>query len=316
MPAEGAKFLANDRLLTFEQMNQIVDAFGSLGVRKIRITGGEPLMRPGLSTLVSQLRQTLLDQTGESHLALTSNGMLLPDVVDDLRAAGLDRVNISLDTLREDSFQLISRRKGLDQVLAGIDAAVNVGLDVRLNALILRQVNLDEVIELTKFAMERGVTMRFIEFMPLDFDRQWDSEKMVSGEELRIRLREHFHSLHPITASDASQPSTDYAVVDQAEKTLGTVGFIDSVSKPFCGNCNRLRLTADGHLMNCLFGHQQWDLKAAFTEPSSTHSQTPTPIRDAILRVARDCVAAKKAAHGINSDGFVQPTPAMYQIGG
>ncbi|MFO1064351.1 MAG: radical SAM protein [Pirellulales bacterium] len=189
MPAGDIQFLNEQRLLDFESITQFVSAVSEAGIRKVRITGGEPLMRPRLEELIAKLNAipTIED------IALTTNGMLLADKAEALRDAGLKRINISLDTLRDETFRRLSRRDGLDKVLAGIAAATErTHWEVRLNALVMRDINLDEVYELVEFAGERGLTMRFIEFMPLDADRAWTTEQMVSGAELRERLQSRF----------------------------------------------------------------------------------------------------------------------------
>jgi cyclic pyranopterin phosphate synthase len=302
MPAEGAEFLPERHLLPLEDVVRVVDYLGELGIDKVRITGGEPLLRRGVPRLVAQLRRLEHLKT----IALTTNGMLLAPIAGQLREAGLDRINISLDTLRPETFQRISRRAGLEQVLEGIHAAQAAQLDIRLNALMLREVNLDDCLPLAQFAREAGLPLRFIEFMPLDADRRWSETQLVTGAELRRRLSEHFGVLEPLPRSDPSQPSSDYRYRDGG----GLVGFIDPVSEPFCSQCNRLRLSADGKLRNCLFGRDQWDLKNALAAGEVTEAAK------AVRQVARACVAAKHPAHGIGQPQFVQPPTAMYRIGG
>lgn len=317
---EVASFLPSGQLLSFDEITQFVRAVATLGMTDVRITGGEPLMRPRLAELLRQLCQT--GQVGD--LALTTNGMLLAEQLDDLVAAGLRRVNISLDTLNEAVFRRLSRRSGIEQVLAGIDAATRQPrLQVRLNAMIMRDVNFDEVLDLVEFARQRSLPIRFIEFMPLDAERAWNRSQMVGGDEMRNRLSARFGPLRPLERDDSSQPSTDYAFADGG----GIVGFIDSVSKPFCGACDRLRLTADGKLRNCLFGVEEWDLRSLLRgagDAAASASDLPQPLKDlggskmqaAIVSMVRACLAAKRAAHGIDSDDFSPPERAMFQIGG
>lgn len=300
MPAV-ASFLPPDRLLTFDQITEFARIATTLGIRKLRITGGEPLMRPGLNRLIHGL--SLLD--GVDDLALTTNGMLLADQLDDLVAAGLRRVNISLDTLNETVFRRLSRREGIDRVLAGIDAATACPqLTVRLNALVMRDINYDEVFELVAFARDRRLPLRFIEFMPLDAERAWNRSQMVSGIEMRRRLSDRFGTLVPLPRKDASQPATDYTL---GEGSGGIVGFIDSVTQPFCSTCDRLRLTADGKLRNCLFGTEEWDVRNVLALDAPGH---------ALEALIRACLAAKRAAHGIDATDFTPPSRAMFQIGG
>jgi GTP 3',8-cyclase len=305
MPAAGAEFLPSDRLLSFDQIVRFVDAVTCLGIREVRITGGEPLMRPGLDELIGRLRGiAALDE-----IALTTNGMLLPPQIDSLVSAGLQRINISLDTLNEAVFKRLSRRAGLEQVLAGIAAARRYPqLEVRLNALVMRDVNFAEVTELVAFAREQELSLRFIEFMPLDAERAWSKQQMVSGAELRAHLSAHFGPLQPLPRADASQPAVDYCFADGR----GRIGFIDSVTQPFCGACDRLRLTADGKIRNCLFGSEEWDVKPWLAPcPDRTLGDEVT-----LLEQVRACIRAKRAAHGIDGSDFAPPARAMFQIGG
>jgi len=299
MPETVLGFLPQHRLLSYDSIVRIVSILERAGISKVRLTGGEPLMRPNLEQLVEMLSGV----AGLRQIAMTTNAMLLSDKIASLQAAGLTHVNISLDTLRESAFQAISRRDGLDQVLAGIEAAVQSTLIVRLNALVLRGINLQDCIPLVEFARERNLFIRFIEFMPLDADRQWSQEQVVNGSELRQHLERHFGPLAPIPRCDPAQPSSDFGFQDKK----GGVGFIDPVSKPFCQSCNRIRLTADGKLRNCLFGREEWDLKAACeTNASDSH----------LYEIASKCIWNKYASHGISSSDFQQPERAMYQIGG
>ncbi|MFO0013481.1 MAG: GTP 3',8-cyclase MoaA [Planctomycetota bacterium] len=299
MPETVNGFMPQDRLMSFDAIERVVRTLAQAGIRKIRLTGGEPLMRPRLTELVERLSEIPdLDQ-----IAMTTNGMLLADAMSDLAAAGLTHINISLDTLREEAFRRMSRREGLDRVLTGIDAAVASGLPVRLNAVLLRDLNLDDCIPLVKFALERGVVIRFIEFMPLDADRAWSQSQVVTGRELRERIEAEVGQLTACEASEPSQPSRDFLFVGGS----GRVGFIDPVSEPFCGTCNRLRLTADGKFRNCLFGRDEWDAMALI--------QQGAPDGD-ILKLASQCIESKHLAHGISEEGFEPPTRAMYQIGG
>jgi cyclic pyranopterin phosphate synthase len=301
MPAEGAQFIDSQRLLSFDQLENFVRLAVRLGIRKVRLTGGEPLLRPQLHQLVAALsRINDLEQ-----IALTTNGMLLERQVDALVQAGLRRINVSLDTLSEATFQRLARRQGLDRVLAGIDSTTrHACLQVRLNALILRDVNLDDVCDLVEFACARGMTMRFIEFMPLDSDRNWSASRMVSGAELRQQIAQRLGPLRLCPDQDASQPATDYEFLHRA----GRVGFIDPVSQPFCSSCDRLRLTADGKIRNCLFGRDEWDVAEVLRR---------MPFDEARLEEAlRVSTWAKHATHGIDAPDFQPPERAMYQIGG
>ncbi len=301
MPADGVQFLPQQQLLSFEHIEAFVRAAVDLGIRKVRLTGGEPLLRNDLHELVSRLHA--IDSL--QQIALTTNGMLLARHVDALVAAGLQRINISLDTLSEPTFQRLARRQGLDRVLEGIDATKrHPQLEVRLNSLVLRDVNLDDIYDLVDFARQRDLTIRFIEFMPLDSDRQWSQSRMVSGQELRQLLTQRLGPLVASLSLDPSQPSSDYCFA----RGGGRIGFIDSVTKPFCAGCDRLRLTADGKLRNCLFGQQEWDVADILrAQPLDTQR---------LAAVLHTGVREKRAAHGIDSPDFQPPQRAMFQIGG
>ena len=309
MPDGPVRFLPRQHQLTFEQIAGFVAVTASLGVIHYRLTGGEPLLRPQLDQLVGLLSAI----EGVEEVALTTNGMLLAEQLPGLVEAGLRRVNISLDTLSETAFQRLSRRAGLNRVLAGIEAAVaEPRLHVRLNALVLRDLNLDDVVELVRFARQRQVVIRFIEFMPLDADRSWNRQRMVAGEELRQLLSSHFGPLNRLASADSAQPSSDYEFPDGSR-----VGFIDSVTRPFCGTCDRLRLTADGKLRNCLFGQQEWDVAGLLRQLSEASDVAAgLAVRRELERLIDQCVQAKAPAHGIADPDFQPPERAMYQIGG
>lgn len=305
MPASNVTFMPRDHLLSFEEITQAVAWLSQLGIRKVRLTGGEPLMRRELPRLVAMLRSIRNDDNAElpaiDDLAMTTNGILLPNVAGELLDAGLRRVNISLDTLDSEIFQRIARRDDLSKVLAGIDSALSHGFEVRLNALVLRNVNLTSAVDLVRFAVERGITMRFIEFMPLDSDRNWSKSEMVAGDELRQRIASELGELSLLPSSENGQTAREYSIASG-----GRVGFIDSVSAPFCQSCNRLRLAADGKLRNCLFGESQWDLKESLRDGDQNR------FNEQVM----DCVSRKFASHGIDQASFQPPSKAMYQIGG
>jgi cyclic pyranopterin phosphate synthase len=299
MPHENVQFRPREEILRFEEITQFVRVVSQMGVRRLRLTGGEPLVRADLPRLVEQLAAV----PGIDDLALTTNGILLTDQAGELRRAGLRRVNISLDTLREETFERISRRSGLDRVLAGIDAAQQAGFEmVRLNAVAIRGLTDAEIVPLARFARERGLELRFIEFMPLDGDRQWQADQVLDGATIRRMLEDEFGPLVPVERTDPSRPSVDYEFADG-----GRVGLIHPVSQPFCEDCNRLRLTAEGQVRNCLFSTVEWDARAILRGGGSD---------DQLAELVRDCVWAKAPAHGIGSDDFVRPERAMHQIGG
>jgi cyclic pyranopterin phosphate synthase len=241
---------------------------------------------------------------GIDDLALTTNGILLPDLAAELRSAGLQRLNISLDTLNEETFQKISRREGLDRVLAGIAAAQNVGFkNIRLNAIAIQGLTETEIIPLARFARDRGLELRFIEYMPLDAENHWQSTDVLDGETIRAILESEFGPLVPIAPPHASQPACDFAYADGR----GRVGLIQPVSQSFCGACDRLRLTAEGQVRNCLFSTAEWDARAILRGQGTDND---------LANLIRNCIAAKAPAHGINTSDFIRPDRAMYQIGG
>lgn len=299
MPHEQVRFRPRAELLTFEEITRFVAVVSQMGVRRLRLTGGEPLVRSGLHLLIQQLSRLPMVE----DLALTTNGILLVEQAAALRSAGLQRLNISLDTLREEVFQQISRREGLDRVLAGIAAAQDAGFErIRLNAVAIQGLTEDEIIPLARFARQRGLELRFIEYMPLDAEQHWHPTDVLDGAAIRRRLEAEFGPLRPIAPDHASQPASDFEYPDGMR-----IGLIQPVSQPFCDACDRLRLTADGQLRNCLFSTAEWDARALLRGDGTD---------DELADLVRDCVLAKAPAHGIGSADFVRPERAMYQIGG
>jgi cyclic pyranopterin phosphate synthase len=300
MPDTPITFHPTAELLTFEEISQVVRLLVPRGIRKIRVTGGEPLLRRQLDRLIAMLNSI----DGVDDLAITTNGILLEEQVGKLVAAGLRRINVSLDTLQSSTFKVLARRDGLERVMAGIAAAMRYQeLSIKLNALILRDINLTDVLELAHFAADLKIPLRFIEFMPLDAERAWSEQRMVSGTELRARLESEFGTLVRVDTTNSSQPSADYVT---GEGQL--FGFINTVTEPFCGGCDRLRLTADGKLRNCLFGQEEWDLRKLLRYDSQLASNVHA-LFDA-------CLAAKHFAHGSPQSSLQAPQRAMYQIGG
>ena len=298
MPAE-AIFRPREELLAYEEIARVAAVAAGLGVRTTRLTGGEPLLRRDLAALV----RLLVAVPGIDEVALTTNGLLLAEQADDLAAAGLGRLNVSLDSLREDVFERIARRRGLDRVLAGLAAARRAGFaEIRINAVSIRGLTEDEIVPLARFCRREGFHLRFIEFMPLDAEEAWDRSRVLSGADVRAILEREIGPLVADAAGDPGQPAVDYRWADG-----GRVGFINPVSHPFCDRCDRLRLTADGQFRNCLFSTTEWDVKALLRGGGSD---------DEIAALLRLCVAAKKAAHGIDTPAFARPARAMYQIGG
>ena len=300
MPAENVRFKPRREILTFEEIERFVRVVAAMGVDKLRLTGGEPLVRHGLEGLIRKLVRI----PGIRDIALTTNGMLLEEQAQGLLDAGLKRLNISLDTLKPDVFTRITRREGLDRVLAGIFAAKQVGFrQIKLNAVAIRDLTEEEVVPLARFARKHGFELRFIEYMPLDADGAWQNDQVLTGEELRRLIEEEIGALAPERVENPSQPATDYRYLEGG----GRVGFINPVTQPFCHNCNRLRLTAEGKIRNCLFSIEEWDARAILRSSGTD---------DDLAELVRASIGAKRAGHGINSDEFVKPERAMYQIGG
>ena len=300
MPEHANDFFPSQRLLSLDEIARVVRVMTELGIRKIRLTGGEPLLRSGLDELVRDLSGI----GAIDDIALTTNGILLPKVAAALKVAGLKRLNISLDTLREATFQKISRRQGIDQVIDGIDHAIDVGFDsIRLNALSIRGLTENEVLPLVEFARRRNLTLRFIEYMPLDADRAWQDEDVLRGADVRRQIESAFGELTCVGRDEPAQPAVDYTFADRS----GKIGFINPISEPFCGACNRLRLTADGAIRNCLFSDDQWNLRDQLRGGADNSE---------IKQTIRNCVTAKQPGHLISRPGFKAPEQAMYQIGG
>jgi len=259
MPEEPVWF-RRAQILTYEEILRLVQLLARRGVRKVRLTGGEPLLRAKLPLLVGWLAAV----PEIEDLSLTTNGLLLADQAGELARAGLARLNVSLDTLDAGRFRRLSGRDGLGRVLAGLRAAAGAGLPVKLNTVVLRGHNDDEVEALVEFAREEGHELRFIEQMPLDNGGQWDASTVVTGEELRLRIGRRW-PLAPDAAGDPRAPARRYLFHDGG----GAVGFIDSVSRPFCADCGRLRLTADGKLRVCLYDDRETDLRAPLRDGAS-----------------------------------------------
>ena len=300
MPETDAHFMPRDWLLSFEEIHRLASLLVSqAGVRDIRLTGGEPLVRKELTKLVEML--AAID--GLEDLSMTTNGLLLAEHAQELRAAGLKRVNVSLDTLDEEAFQRISRRSGVDKVIEGIDAAIAAGFEsVKLNTIAIRGITEPEVVRLVRFAQERKVPLRFIEFMPLDSDRAWQSSDVLSGDELLRIVSDEFGEPSERARPVASQPAEDFELGDGTR-----IGIIRSVTAPFCSACNRLRLTADGSIRNCLFSTEEVPLRDLMRSGADD---------EALLTEIRRSVAEKKAGHGIGEPGFSQPDRPMHSIGG
>ena len=299
MPEEGLPWLQRSEVLTADEIVRLVRIGAErLGIRSVRLTGGEPLLRRDLVDIVERL--AALEPRLE--LAMTTNGIGLARTAEALERAGLSRVNISLDTLRADRFVEITRRDRLPDVLAGIAAARAVGLaPVKVNVVLMRGVNDDEVVDLARFAIDHQCQVRFIEAMPLDAQGAWSRDTMISADEILERLRAVF-ALEPI-GGDASAPAEVWRIAG----TEARIGIVASVTRSFCASCNRVRLTADGQLRNCLFASAESDLRSLVRGGADD---------DAIEQAWRVCIAGKAPGHGINDVSFIQPARPMSAIGG
>jgi GTP 3',8-cyclase len=300
MPAEGLDWLPKPELLTFEELTRLIGIAVDLGVRTVRLTGGEPLLRRGLPELVSQIAAL----RPRPKIAMTTNGLGLDRLARPLAEAGLDRVNVSLDTIDREAFARLTRRDRLADVVTGLRAAADAGLTpVKVNAVAMRGVNDESVADLLAWCLERGYELRFIEQMPLDAQHQWDRTAMVTQAEVLERLAERF-TLTPTGPTVRGSAPAETWLVDGGP---ALVGVIASVSQPFCGTCDRMRLTADGQLRSCLFARTEWDLRGPLRSGA-----TDAELAEQMQRLMR----AKKAGHGIDDPSFLQPDRPMSAIGG
>jgi cyclic pyranopterin phosphate synthase len=301
MPAEGLDWLPKPELLTDDEMVRLIRiGVERLGITEIRFTGGEPLLRPGLAGIVA--RTAALRPRPE--ISLTTNGIGLDRLAEPLRAAGLDRVNVSLDTLRPETFRALARRDRLADVLAGLAAAAATGLaPVKVNTVLMRGINDDEAVPLARFCLGRGYQLRFIEQMPLDAQHGWRREGMVTADEILADLSAAF-SLTPDDPDARGSAPAEAFLVDGGPARVGVIG---SVTRPFCGSCDRVRLTADGQVRNCLFATTESDLRGPMRDGASDA---------AVADLWRRAVASKLPGHGINDPGFLQPARPMSAIGG
>jgi len=301
MPATDVVFMDRKELLTFEEIIRFVKIAVNLGVNKIRLTGGEPLVRRDLDYLVAEIAKI----PEIEDIGITTNGVLLADQAESLFRAGLRRINISLDVLDAEKFQKITRREGFEKVIEGIAAAQKAGFDpVKINAVSIRGMTEDQIVLFGEFVRKTGVELRFIEFMPLDADNAWEREKVLFASEIIEILSEKIMPLIPLDGQHNSSPASEF----RFEDGLGRIGFIASVSEPFCNNCNRFRLTADGKIRNCLFSLEETDVKSLMRDSQKTDEDIST----AMLQ----CVSEKKEGHEINTARFIQPDRPMYSIGG
>jgi GTP 3',8-cyclase len=299
MPAEGLEWLRREEILSFEEIHRLSRLLAAMGVEEVRLTGGEPLVRRDLPELVGMLAET----PGVEDLSLTTNGILLDRLAKPLVDAGLQRLNVSLDSLSHTRFAEITRRDALDRVLAGLAEAEKYEelRPIKVNCVAVRGFTEDEVPALAELARRKPYVVRFIEFMPLDADERWDADQVLSGGEIRAIIEEHW-PLEEIPAKPSST-SRRYRFADGA----GEVGFINPVSEPFCSTCDRIRLTADGKLRTCLFSRREWDLMEPLRSGASDEE---------LVAAIRHAVAHKELKHKINDPGFVRASRSMSQIGG
>jgi len=303
MPEEGLNWLDRAEVLTFEEIERVaricVERFG---VDSLRLTGGEPTVRAHLPKLIEHLATLRLEDGRKPDIALTTNGATLRNIATELRDAGLDRINVSLDSLQRERFLAMTRRDELDNVLAGINEAVATGFDkVKVNTVVERGTNDDEILALATYGRDLGVEVRFIEFMPLDATNEWERQKVVTQNEI-VALIGEVYPLEQIPARGAA-PADRWRYLDGK----GTVGVIPSVSQPFCGDCDRVRITSDGQFRTCLFATNEFDLRAIMRNGGSD---------DEMAQLIIDAVATKWAGHQINQVNFIRPNRSMSQIGG
>ncbi len=299
MPAEGLPWLARDEVLKAGEIERLVRLLVGAGIREVKLTGGEPTVRPDLPVIVRRLRA--IDRSLE--LSLTTNGYLLDRLAAPLAEAGLDRVTISCDSLLRHRFAEMTRRDALDRVLAGLRAAGSAGLrPIKVNCVVIRGTNDDEAVGFAELARRADVEVRFIEYMPLDAERRWERDRVVPSAVLRDRI----HGVHPLTPANGHepQPATVFRFADGAP---GRVGFIASVTEPFCETCNRIRITADGQLRSCLFSLEETDLRTPLRSGASDEE---------IEALVRAAVGSKWAGHRIDHPDFVRPDRSMSMIGG
>ena len=296
MPEEGLDWLKREELLSFEEITRITKILvENYGINSVRLTGGEPTLRANLSDLISMLSELPIE------IALTTNGISLDKNAHNFRSAGLHRVNISIDSLKAERFKEITLRDDMKKVITGIEASIEAGLSpVKINVVVMRGINDDEIIEFAKFGRERGVIVRFIEFMPLDADEKWSTLSVVSLEEIFSAI----NSVYPLEVVKRSNaPASRFRYIDGQ----GEIGIVASVTQKFCDTCDRIRITADGQFRNCLFSNEEFDLKEALRSESSDKE---------ICELLEMAVSAKREGHGIGNVDFIRPARSMSQIGG
>jgi cyclic pyranopterin phosphate synthase len=299
MPEHDVTFVGREEILDFEEIERFARIAATLGITKLRVTGGEPLVRRDLPVLVRRLAGI----PGISDLALTTNGVLLAQLAAPLYEAGLRRINVHLDTLDRERFRTITRRDDLDRVLSGLAIAREIGYKIKLNVVAVKDLIEPDIVPLARYARENGFEPRFIEFMPLDAQNLWDRGKVLLADDIVALLSREISPLAPVPDPDPRAPASEYEYTDGG----GRIGLIASVSRPFCLNCNRIRLTADGKLRYCLFALEEDDVKTLMRSGASDEE---------IAALVRRNVAAKWEGHEINTTRFVPPPRPMYSIGG
>ncbi len=300
MPETGVKFVEREQILSFEEIERVVRVAASLGVKKLRLTGGEPLLRRNLPVLIEKLTAI----PGIDDLALTTNGVLLAEQAQSLYDAGLRRLNIHLDTLDRQRFLQITRRDDFDKVMRGIEVAQKIGFaPLKINAVAVKNLVEEDIVPLALFGRANNIEIRYIEFMPLDSQSLWKNGKVLTADEMIAMISKEIGSLEAIPDADPRAPATEYRFRDG----IGKIGFVASISRPFCMNCNRIRLTADGKLRYCLFAIDETDVKQALRSGESD---------ERIAALLRQNVSAKWLGHEINSTRFIPPPRPMYSIGG
>jgi cyclic pyranopterin phosphate synthase len=300
MPEEGMQWLKRESILSFDEIERVARIAVDLGIEEIRLTGGEPTLRPGLPELVARLSVLPL-----RSLSLTTNGFLLQKMAKPLADAGLKRINVSLDTLQHDRFHQIARRHGLDEVLAGLAELERYPsiAPIKVNVVAMRDFTETEVVAFAELARRKPYLIRFIEFMPLDADGNWQRERVLAGDEIKAIIEREFMPLVRVP-TEPSSTSRVYTFPDG----VGEIGFINPVSQPFCGTCNRIRLTADGQIRTCLFSIEEWDLRAPLRAGASDA---------ALADILVDAVSHKELKHKINEgSAFQRASRSMSQIGG
>jgi GTP 3',8-cyclase len=300
MPEEGMQWLKRETILSFDEIERVARIGADLGIEEVRLTGGEPTLRPHLPELVERISRLPL-----RSLSLTTNGFLLKSMARDLADAGLKRINVSLDTLQHDRFHQIARRRGLDEVLAGLEELERYPTisPIKVNVVAMRDFTEDEVVAFAQLSRRKPYVIRFIEFMPLDADGNWQRERVLGGDEIKTIIERDFMPLVRVPA-EPSSTSRRYTFADG----IGEIGFINPVSQPFCGTCNRMRLTADGQIRTCLFSVDEWDLRRPLRSGASD-----ADLADILV----EAVSHKELKHKINEgEAFQRASRSMSQIGG